>query len=82
MTIVVHGLGGLKIFVKYSTLDLLAVVQTNFAPLHHVYQTARCGHEQVTASFQIPNLLAYISTSINDARTHFGAVGELHTTQM
>lgn len=52
--------------VQYS----LAIVQTNLASLHHINQTSRCGHQQVTASLQVPDLLANVSTTINHTGTY------------
>lgn len=56
---------------------LLAVVQANLAPLHHVHQSARCGHQQVAASLQVSDLLADVCAAIHHAGTHSGAVGKL-----
>lgn len=56
---------------------ILAVVQTDFAPLHHIHQTTGCGHQQVTASLQITNLLTDISSTIHHTRPHMRAIGKL-----
>lgn len=55
----------------------LAIVQADLATLHHVYQTSWCGHQQVTAPLQFPDLLANVSPSIHYAGAHSGAVCEL-----
>lgn len=54
------------ILVLYS----LAIVQSDLAPLHHINQTSWCGHQQVTASLQFPDLLANISAAVHHAGTH------------
>lgn len=56
---------------------LLAVVQSDLAPLHHVHQSSWRGHQQVTASLQISDLLTDVCSSVHDTGTHSGAVGEL-----
>lgn len=56
---------------------LLAVVQSNLAPLHHVHQSSRCGHQQVAASLQFSYLLANVCSAIHNAGTHSGPVGKL-----
>ncbi len=48
----------------------LAIVQSDLAPLHHINQTSWCGHQQVTASLQVPDLLANIGAAIHHAGTH------------
>lgn len=58
-------------------LVLLAVVQANLAPLHHVHQSAWCGHQQVAASLQVSDLLADVCATVHHAGTHSGAVGKL-----
>lgn len=55
----------------------LAVIQTNLAPLHHVYQTTRCGNQQVAAPLQVTNLLANVSSSIYDTRAYSRTIGKL-----
>lgn len=53
---------------------LLAVVQADLAPFHHVDQSAGRGHQQVAASLQVSDLPTDVCSSVNDARTHSGAV--------
>lgn len=56
---------------------LLAVVQPNLAPLHHVHQSPRRGHQQVAASLQVSDLLANVCATVHHAGAHSGAVGKL-----
>lgn len=68
-----------KICLKHrrSVQVLLAVVQSDLAPLHHVHQSAWRGHQQVAASLQVSDLLAYVGSSVHHAGTHSGPVGKL-----
>lgn len=56
---------------------LLAVIQSDLAPLHHVHQSSGCRHQQVAASLQISDLLADVCSSIHHTGAHSGAVGKL-----
>lgn len=58
-------------------LDLLAVLQSNLAPLKHVDQTPRGGHQKMTATVQVPHLGADVGTTVHHTGSHSRPVGKL-----
>ena len=47
-----------------------AELESDFAALQKVYQTARRGHQQMAAAGELAHLLAAVRTAINDTRSH------------
>lgn len=58
-------------------LDLLAVLQSNLAPLKHVDQTPRGGHHKMTATVRVPHLGADVGTTVHHTGSHSRPVGKL-----
>jgi len=59
--------------------NILYVIHSNFAPLHHVHESAWRGHEQVTATGQITQLATNIGTTVDDAWAYVWTVSKLKT---
>ena len=58
-------------------VHLPAHIESNSSPLEHVDQPTRGGHQKQTATLQVTDLSADVSTAVDYAGTDLGAVGEL-----
>lgn len=56
---------------------LLAVVESNLSPLHHVHQPSWRGHQQVAASLQVSDLLTNVRSPVHHTGAHSGPIGKL-----
>ena len=55
----------------------LAIIHPDLAPLHHVHETPRCGHQKVAAPLQLSDLLADVGATVHHTGANTGAVGDL-----
>ena len=61
----------------FKLFYLLARVQPHSSPIQHIHQTARCGHQQMTATIQLLQLATNFSSTIHHTRSHAWPVCKL-----
>lgn len=65
-----------------ESLHLLAKIQSNLSPLHHINQSTWSCYKQVTSTFQVTDLLPNVCTTIHNTGTNSGTVCKLQNKQV
>merc|ERR1719317_105568 len=65
--------------VSFVKTEILAILEGNLSSIKKVHETPRRGNKEMTASetIQLPHLIRYIRSTIDNGRSHTRAVGKL-----